>query len=298
MLSTPLRPTPPTRVALLRGDRRCRSRRPIGSGRTRSDATAAPSSADEPDRRTRSIGRHLHLTPLRRQTSHRPTALCRAIFERSGADLESGSESDGDGEAEELSGPHVGWVFDEDTATEAEVLMMAAIRQSRSNNVVAHNPARHPVVVTHAPQKRPPREEKPTPRSNGQGAASENPETSRASEGPKAARPGGMPIVFVTAEVAPWSKTGGLGDVCGALPAALAQRGHSVGHANPSSSSPGFCLLSPPTVGVVFFGAKSCTFFFWLSSPILLSLERAKRLASLAPLNVETLAGSHNTAAT
>ena len=35
-------------------------------------------------------------------------------------------------------------------------------------------------------------------------------------------------MVFVTAEVSPWSKTGGLGDVCGALPAALAARGHAV----------------------------------------------------------------------
>eukprot|EP00898_Chlorokybus_atmophyticus_P001292 jgi/Chlat1/2163/Chrsp17S02738 len=37
-----------------------------------------------------------------------------------------------------------------------------------------------------------------------------------------------MSLVFVTSEVAPWSKTGGLGDVCGALPAALASRGHRV----------------------------------------------------------------------
>jgi granule-bound starch synthase len=37
-----------------------------------------------------------------------------------------------------------------------------------------------------------------------------------------------MEIVFISAEVAPWSKTGGLGDVVGALPVELARRGHAV----------------------------------------------------------------------
>jgi starch synthase len=38
--------------------------------------------------------------------------------------------------------------------------------------------------------------------------------------------PNAMNVVFVTSECAPWSKTGGLGDVAGALPQALAARGH------------------------------------------------------------------------
>ena len=37
-----------------------------------------------------------------------------------------------------------------------------------------------------------------------------------------------MEILFLSSEVQPWSKTGGLADVAGALPQALAQRGHRV----------------------------------------------------------------------
>ncbi|KAG1355314.1 Granule-bound starch synthase 1, chloroplastic/amyloplastic [Cocos nucifera] len=38
----------------------------------------------------------------------------------------------------------------------------------------------------------------------------------------------GMKLVFVATEVAPWSKTGGLGDVLGGLPPAMAANGHRV----------------------------------------------------------------------
>ncbi len=43
---------------------------------------------------------------------------------------------------------------------------------------------------------------------------------------PAPARP--MNLAFVSAEVAPWSKTGGLGDVVSGLPLELAKRGHKV----------------------------------------------------------------------
>jgi starch synthase len=46
-----------------------------------------------------------------------------------------------------------------------------------------------------------------------------------------------MEILFVASEVAPWSKTGGLGDVASALPDALAARGHAVSVVTPRYGS-------------------------------------------------------------
>lgn len=43
-----------------------------------------------------------------------------------------------------------------------------------------------------------------------------------------------MKILFVSSEVAPFSKTGGLGDVCAALPKALADAGHTVVTVSPA----------------------------------------------------------------
>ncbi len=42
-----------------------------------------------------------------------------------------------------------------------------------------------------------------------------------------------MNVLSVSAEIAPFSRTGGMGDVCGALPRALAARGHRVTTASP-----------------------------------------------------------------
>jgi starch synthase len=55
-----------------------------------------------------------------------------------------------------------------------------------------------------------------------------------------------MEILFVASEVAPWSKTGGLADVAGALPRALAARGHEVAVVTPRYGS-----IDPRAAGFV-----------------------------------------------
>jgi len=54
-----------------------------------------------------------------------------------------------------------------------------------------------------------------------------------------------MEILFVASEVAPWSKTGGLGDVAAALPDALAARGHAV-----SIVTPRYGSIDPARLGL------------------------------------------------
>jgi granule-bound starch synthase len=66
----------------------------------------------------------------------------------------------------------------------------------------------------------------PAPAVKAQAVAAPSANGSAASSISSASKP--MDIVFVSAEVAPWSKTGGLGDVVGGLPIAMAQRGHRV----------------------------------------------------------------------
>ncbi|EAU62307.1 granule-bound starch synthase 1, partial [Stigmatella aurantiaca DW4/3-1] len=55
----------------------------------------------------------------------------------------------------------------------------------------------------------------------------------------------GMKILFIASEVTPFSKTGGLGDVAGALPAALAALGHDVKVVSPRYAEVKDARLTP-----------------------------------------------------
>ncbi|DBA69675.1 TPA: hypothetical protein ACH3X2_012611 [Trebouxia sp. C0005] len=94
-------------------------------------------------------------------------------------------------------------------------------------------------------------------------------------------------IVFVTSEVAPWSKTGGLGDVCGSLPPALAARGHRVmvvapqyqQYPEPSSTGVSADILGT-TVGFSHYSSKGVDWFRFallnvaaLEAPLVLKLD-------------------------
>lgn len=75
-------------------------------------------------------------------------------------------------------------------------------------------------------------------------------------------------IVFVTAEAAPYSKTGGLGDVCGSLPVVLAGRGHRVMVVSPrylhgSPADKNFAgVIDVGHINVFCFGAEQEVAFF------------------------------------
>ncbi|WNG24290.1 glycogen synthase GlgA [Cystobacter fuscus] len=84
-----------------------------------------------------------------------------------------------------------------------------------------------------------------------------------------------MKILYVASEVAPFSKTGGLGDVSGALPAALAALGHEVKVVSPRYSSVQDARLTPTGQTV------ELRFPFGTERGPLLSLQLAPRLELL-----------------
>ena len=59
-----------------------------------------------------------------------------------------------------------------------------------------------------------------------------------------------MKILYLASEVSPFSKTGGLGDVAAALPAALAARGHDVEIVTPRYGSVPVEGLGPATTPI------------------------------------------------
>jgi starch synthase len=70
-----------------------------------------------------------------------------------------------------------------------------------------------------------------------------------------------MKVLFLSPEVSPWSKTGGLGDVAGALPRALAERGHDLTVVSPLPPRVDRALVRPLGKSVSFDqGSERLTF--------------------------------------
>jgi starch synthase len=87
-----------------------------------------------------------------------------------------------------------------------------------------------------------------------------------------------MEILFVASEVAPLSKTGGLGDVSGALPAALAARGHRVAVVTPRYGSIDPARLGlEPVHGAVRVGGEATTIWA-IPGPATIYLVEHERL--------------------
>ncbi|CAL9072789.1 unnamed protein product [Musa textilis] len=97
------------------------------------------------------------------------------------------------------------------------------------------------------------------------------------------ANPNAMNVIVVAAECAPWSKTGGLGDVVGELPKALARRGHRVMVVTPKYGN----YAEPKGVGVLkrykvdgqdlevtyYHAYIDCVDFVFIDSPVFRHIE-------------------------
>jgi len=121
-----------------------------------------------------------------------------------------------------------------------EELMSQIEERKKAQSELANMLNKSPASSVAAPAPAPPKEISDTPLKKPTELVFQSPlaeDTTREAKGldersadvpPKPNNPNAMNIVVVSSECAPWSKTGGLGDVAGSLPKALAGRGHRV----------------------------------------------------------------------